>query len=220
LGSGIAGCKKIMESKGKWQEANERQMDTQTYKHDAKLEPQGIRSIAEIVGNRLGIHRVRVVSDHQLLVLSLADVDHQIYINSRGDISWRKNGEGNAVRESIDAIVQAIEEIGPIESEDNGASRKVNVASLMKMLESQMFRCALSGRELTTSNTTLDHINPYSQSDDHSIDNVHLVVDVINRAKGTMSTGDFIRMCHDVVNTHPYTHPPVSEGTSFDRHST
>lgn len=81
--------------------------------------------------------------------------------------------------------------------------RQVNTANLMDLLKAQHMKCALSGRELTPRNVTIDHINPFSESDDHTIDNVHLVVDEINRAKGTMSTGDFIRMCQDVAAMHP-----------------
>lgn len=82
-------------------------------------------------------------------------------------------------------------------------NRKITVPALRKLLDKQNGKCALSGRVLTTDNVSLDHITPFTSSQDHSIDNVHLVTIEVNRAKGTMSVGDFIRMCNDVANTHP-----------------
>ena len=88
--------------------------------------------------------------------------------------------------------------------------RKVTVYGLIDLLIKQNYRCALTGRELTIENVTLDHINPFARSDDHSLDNVHLVIRKANLAKGAMATGDFIRLCQDVAALHPRGHQDSS----------
>ena len=105
-------------------------------------------------------------------------------------------------------LVQKVHKRHPqLEAQGDG---KVTVAGLVDLLIKQNYRCALSGRELTIENVTLDHITPFAKSDDHSIDNVHLVIREANLAKGAMSTGEFIRLCQDVAALHPRDHQDSS----------
>ena len=69
------------------------------------------------------------------------------------------------------------------------------------MLESQEYKCALSGRDLTPENCALDHIMPLSRGGAHEIENAHLVTDQVNRAKGVMTAEEFVAMCCDVAET-------------------
>lgn len=89
--------------------------------------------------------------------------------------------------------------------------RTVNVASLYELLLKQEHCCALSGRQLTPNNVILDHIDPFANSNDHSLDNVQLVVYEANRAKGCMANQDFIQLCRDVAARHPL--PPPVQGS-------
>lgn len=83
----------------------------------------------------------------------------------------------------------------------------VTARRLLHLLQQQHYRCALSGRELTPDNCSLDHVVPVSRGGSHTLDNVHLVVREVNAAKGTMSQDEFIAMCIDVVE-HARSSPP------------
>lgn len=77
----------------------------------------------------------------------------------------------------------------------------MKAADLQSILETQRYKCALSGRTLTPENCTLDHRVPLARGGTHSIDNWHLVTDEVNRAKGTMTIEEFVAMCCDVART-------------------
>lgn len=79
---------------------------------------------------------------------------------------------------------------------------KVTPTGIRILLEGQRYLCALTGRELTPENCALDHRIPFASGGKHEIENVQLVVDVANRAKGTMSQEEFIELCRDVVKLH------------------
>ena len=84
----------------------------------------------------------------------------------------------------------------------NGDSGKHEITAgfLLKLIESQDYRCALTGRELTPETATLDHKHPQAEGGDHERENVWWIHEDVNRAKGTMSTEDFIRLCRDVAS--------------------
>jgi len=78
--------------------------------------------------------------------------------------------------------------------------KKATRTQLIKLINEQEFRCALSGVELEPSDATLDHIVPVSNGGDHSIDNLQVVNDTVNRMKGTLSNDDFIMWCRKVAS--------------------
>jgi 5-methylcytosine-specific restriction endonuclease McrA len=75
----------------------------------------------------------------------------------------------------------------------------MRAAQLQLILESQGIKCALSGRELRPDNCSLDHRTPLSRGGQHVIENVHLVSEEVNRAKGSMTVEEFVAMCCDVA---------------------
>lgn len=82
----------------------------------------------------------------------------------------------------------------------NGKGCKtVNVPQVLKLLETQDRRCALSGRELSPASTALDHILPVSRGGQHNIRNAQLLNKDVNRAKGTLTNEEFIELCRDVT---------------------
>jgi 5-methylcytosine-specific restriction endonuclease McrA len=71
---------------------------------------------------------------------------------------------------------------------------------LVELAERQGYRCALSGLELTTSNSDLDHIVPVGSGGTHSIENLQWVHRSINRMRGTLDINEFVRLCQAVVD--------------------
>lgn len=72
-------------------------------------------------------------------------------------------------------------------------------SDLMEMLETQQYRCALSGELLTPAIARLDHIEPLANDGDNKPSNLQWVTEEVNNAKGTMSQDAFIRMCKRVA---------------------
>lgn len=77
----------------------------------------------------------------------------------------------------------------------------VSQGALMRLVETQKFRCALSGVELTPENAALDHILPVAKGGEHKIENLQWVHKEVNRMKGAMDQDTFVEMCRLVVNT-------------------
>lgn len=75
----------------------------------------------------------------------------------------------------------------------------VTASQIMKLIESQSFRCALSGRELTPETASIDHITPLSRGGVHGLANIWVLDHRVNVAKGTMSVDEFVAMCREVV---------------------
>lgn len=81
-------------------------------------------------------------------------------------------------------------------------AKAISVDELITLLAQQGQKCALTGRTLTPSDVALDHIRPLASDDgSHELDNLQLVVNEANTAKGTLSQGEFIELCRDVVRT-------------------
>lgn len=76
----------------------------------------------------------------------------------------------------------------------------INTNNVLRLLEWQTYRCALTGRPLTPDTASLDHILPVRGGGAHTIDNVQVLHKEVNRAKATMTAEGFIRMCHEVVD--------------------
>ena len=75
----------------------------------------------------------------------------------------------------------------------------VCTGSVLKLLEYQQYRCALTGRRLTPEVTALDHIVPIRQGGEHVIENTQVLHKEVNRAKGSLSNEEFLAMCREVV---------------------
>ena len=83
----------------------------------------------------------------------------------------------------------------------------VSTDNVLQLLESQQYRCALTGRELTPDTSALDHIIPIRCDGEHVIENTQVLHKDVNRAKGSMTNVEFIGMCEEVV-----THAAGSQG--------
>lgn len=85
------------------------------------------------------------------------------------------------------------------EAEKKAQSAGVTGLMLYKKITQQQFRCALSGVELSTENSTLDHMIPMSRGGLHSIENVEWIHAVLNRMKGEMTKEEFVFWCTKVA---------------------
>jgi 5-methylcytosine-specific restriction endonuclease McrA len=76
---------------------------------------------------------------------------------------------------------------------------RATVDDLLTLIKKQEYRCALSGSVLSANNASCDHIIPVSLGGSDEIDNLQWVDPQINKAKGSMTNEDFIRMCQRVA---------------------
>jgi len=72
---------------------------------------------------------------------------------------------------------------------------KASASELMQLIDTQEYRCALSGVLLTPETSSLDHKTPISSGGSDAIDNLQWVSNEVNRAKGSMNQDAFIEMC-------------------------
>lgn len=82
---------------------------------------------------------------------------------------------------------------------DKAASKMATSKQLMRLIEKQEYRCALSGMILTPDVAALDHIVPVSEGGSDAIDNLQWVHEEINRMKGTMDNRSFIELSRKVA---------------------
>ena len=80
-----------------------------------------------------------------------------------------------------------------------GGGRRLG-KQLDALLEKQHHKCALTGRKLTPSNVSLDHIWPLSRGGSSEITNCQLVVREANSAKGALTPAEFIELCRQCVS--------------------
>lgn len=78
--------------------------------------------------------------------------------------------------------------------------KNVTAKMVMDLVESQKFRCSLSGRVLTPETASLDHVVPLGRGGAHDISNVSVVDHQVNSAKGTMTVDEFVKLCQDVTD--------------------
>lgn len=84
-------------------------------------------------------------------------------------------------------------------SQADMAGTPVTTGAVLGLLERQQYRCALSGRRLTPQTAALDHIVPIRNGGEHVMENAQVLDKQVNRAKGSLTTAEFIRLCRDVV---------------------
>lgn len=75
----------------------------------------------------------------------------------------------------------------------------VSTANVLALLERQGYRCALTGRQLTSETAALDHIVPLRFGGEHVIENTQVLHKDVNRAKNSMTNVEFARMCEEVA---------------------
>lgn len=88
---------------------------------------------------------------------------------------------------------------------------EVTPERLIAMLEAQRYRCALTGRELTPSTTSLDHVKPLKLNGLHIMSNVQLVCQEAQKAKGSMTMEEFVALCAAVAER-AAARTPAAEG--------
>ena len=86
-------------------------------------------------------------------------------------------------------------------NDGNNDSDSVRQSDLMNLVESQHYRCALSGIELTPETAALDHITPVANGGEHAIGNLQWLNSEVNRMKGMLSVDVFIDICKRVAAT-------------------
>jgi hypothetical protein len=79
-------------------------------------------------------------------------------------------------------------------------SRKIKPADIRRQLVRQNYKCALTGRDLTPANASIDHIVPLSRGGSHAPDNIQILHRDVNAAKGTMMHEEFIALCREVAS--------------------
>lgn len=75
----------------------------------------------------------------------------------------------------------------------------VTTANVLRLLECQQYRCALTGRQLAPDTASLDHVVPVRCGGEHVVENAQVLHKDVNRAKTTMTSEEFIQLCHEVV---------------------
>ena len=75
----------------------------------------------------------------------------------------------------------------------------VSIETVLRLLEHQRYRCGLTGRLLTPQTSALDHIMPIRFGGEHVIENTQALHKDVNRAKGSLTSDEFIGMCREVV---------------------
>lgn len=80
-----------------------------------------------------------------------------------------------------------------------GASKKASRKELMSLIESQQFRCNLTGVSLTPDEAALDHVIAVSRGGGHDIENLQVLHIAVNKMKGSMPQGEFVKWCRLVA---------------------
>lgn len=71
----------------------------------------------------------------------------------------------------------------------------------MNVVETQKYKCALTGRALTPDIAALDHCIPVSRGGSIlDAENLQVIHSDVNAAKGTMTNSEFIALCREVVS--------------------
>ena len=83
--------------------------------------------------------------------------------------------------------------------DDPAPKGPVSVENVLRLLEHQQHRCALTGRRLTPETAALDHIVPVRFGGEHLIENTQVLHKDVNRAKGSLTNDEFSGLCREVV---------------------
>jgi 5-methylcytosine-specific restriction endonuclease McrA len=119
---------------------------------------------------------------------------------------WNQKLRMQGWTKKIDSIRRNAQEVfkrtkgGMRDMEETKTIQKIGTRDIKEMLKEQKYQCALTGRELTPENCSLDHIVPLSKGGSHSPDNAQLVVMEANKAKASLTEQEFLILCKDVVS--------------------
>lgn len=80
-----------------------------------------------------------------------------------------------------------------------GTSELLTAPEIRRLLKSQEYRCALTGRELTPQTASIDHRQPLARGGSLASSNVQIVHIEANAAKGNLPLDDFVQLCREVV---------------------
>lgn len=83
----------------------------------------------------------------------------------------------------------------------------ITQAQLLRLLEKQEYRCALTGVELSPETSALDHKTPRASGGTNTIENVWFVLDKVNKMKGTLEIDEFIKLCKLVAENCSFSGP-------------
>ena len=75
----------------------------------------------------------------------------------------------------------------------------VSTDNVLRLLEHQNYRCALTGRALTPETAAIDHMRPIRLGGTHTIENTQVLHKYVNRAKGSMTSEEFVGLCREVT---------------------
>jgi len=75
----------------------------------------------------------------------------------------------------------------------------VTTTNVLRLLQRQEYRCAMTGRDLTPQTAALDHIVPIRCGGKHVIENAQVLHKDVNRAKGSLTKEQFVALCREVV---------------------
>ena len=78
-------------------------------------------------------------------------------------------------------------------------TEKITASGLQTLVEKQGYRCALTGRSLDPDTASVDHVVPLSRGGVNRMSNVQVLHIDVNKAKGAMTTDEFIDLCKEVV---------------------
>jgi 5-methylcytosine-specific restriction endonuclease McrA len=82
---------------------------------------------------------------------------------------------------------------------DGSEPGTVDVRNVLRLIQNQDYRCALTGRRLAPEDAALDHIVPVSRGGEHVMENVQVLQKQVNRVKHTLTNEEFIALCREVV---------------------
>jgi hypothetical protein len=150
------------------------------------------------------VEEVRFSSEeHQASFEQLTDRQKQylaIYMRTGSPMAVAKemglHGSARGVGKRLSQIaktvgLKSIKDIKPKRTTEQSATS----SELMAMLKRQKYKCALSGAKLKPETAQLDHVEPLAEGGTNNIENLQWLDGQVNKAKGTMSQADFVRMC-------------------------
>lgn len=82
---------------------------------------------------------------------------------------------------------------------DGRPSGPVSTDNVLRLLDHQHYRCALTGRALTPETAAIDHMRPIRLGGTHTIENTQVLHKDVNRAKGSMTSEEFVGLCREVA---------------------
>lgn len=85
---------------------------------------------------------------------------------------------------------------------ENTMTQPANVSAkaILDLLKRQRFRCALSGRKLSSETAEVDYVVPICRGGKEELGNLIIVDRQVSMARGVMNADEFITLCQEVVN--------------------